>query len=110
MTRDASLDDFATDGETEDSGESPDSDPGTGSEPVQEPTPDADPGSELDPESGANSGPDPGEGSDPDLPPASPTHGWSPEGAVCTACEESVVRRWRSESTGGMVCDDCKEW
>lgn len=40
--------------------------------------------------------------------PADPTYDYSPAGAACDACGESVTRRWRDD--GDYVCDDCKEW
>lgn len=41
---------------------------------------------------------------------AAPTHGWTPGGAPCAQCGETVERRWRADDGEGMVCDDCKEW
>lgn len=40
--------------------------------------------------------------------PAAPTYDYSPDGAACDACGESVTRRWRDD--GDYVCADCKEW
>lgn len=40
--------------------------------------------------------------------PAVSTYDFSPEGAPCAGCGESVEKRWRSEA--GLVCPDCKEW
>ncbi|QZP36274.1 DUF7573 domain-containing protein [Halobaculum magnesiiphilum] len=39
---------------------------------------------------------------------AEPTYDYSPDGAACAACGESVTRRWRDD--GDYVCGDCKEW
>ncbi|WP_458206867.1 DUF7573 domain-containing protein [Haladaptatus sp. NG-SE-30] len=40
--------------------------------------------------------------------PARATYDWTPDGATCAGCGESVERRWRDDD--GMVCADCKEW
>ncbi|WP_227352780.1 DUF7573 domain-containing protein [Haladaptatus salinisoli] len=40
--------------------------------------------------------------------PAGATYGWTPDGAACERCGESVERRWSDDD--GMVCSDCKEW
>lgn len=46
---------------------------------------------------------------DPDaVDPAEATYDWSPDGAACDACEETVERRWLGDA--GYVCADCKEW
>lgn len=44
--------------------------------------------------------------------PAVSTYAWSPEGATCADCGESVEKRWRAEGQrgGDLVCVDCKEW
>jgi hypothetical protein len=93
VTRDASLDDFATGGETD----GPDEEP-------------SDPETEREGEPEATSGVDPEPESRTGETPAEPTHEWSPDGAVCGECGDSVGRLWRSGSTGDMVCDHCKEW
>ncbi len=36
------------------------------------------------------------------------TYSWTPDGAVCTACGQSVEERWANDE--GVVCVDCKEW
>jgi formylmethanofuran dehydrogenase subunit E len=47
----------------------------------------------------------------PDAAPARATMRWSPDGAPCDACGESVARRWRaSAADDDYVCADCKEW
>ncbi|WP_424017565.1 DUF7573 domain-containing protein [Halorientalis pallida] len=50
---------------------------------------------------------EPATDSDP-VDPAASTYAWSEAGAVCTACGESVARRWRDGDD--LVCADCKEW
>ncbi|WP_255152388.1 DUF7573 domain-containing protein [Halorarius halobius] len=40
--------------------------------------------------------------------PAVSTYAFSPGGAACAACGETVEKRWRDES--GLVCGDCKAW
>lgn len=45
---------------------------------------------------------------EPEPEPAKATFDWSPEGAACASCGETVETRWRDET--GMVCDDCKAW
>jgi formylmethanofuran dehydrogenase subunit E len=46
-----------------------------------------------------------------DADPATPTMRWSPDGAACAACGETVTRRWRaSAADDDYVCADCKEW
>ena len=36
---------------------------------------------------------------------------WDAEGAACSACGETVERRWRAdENSTEFVCADCKEW
>lgn len=44
--------------------------------------------------------------------PAVSTYAWSPEGATCADCGESVAKRWRAagQQGGDLVCEDCKEW
>ena len=40
---------------------------------------------------------------------ATPTYDFSPDGATCEACGETVEIRWH-DPDGGMVCADCKGW
>ena len=40
--------------------------------------------------------------------PAVATYGWTPCGAECQECEETVERRWLDED--GLVCANCKVW
>ncbi|MFB6096848.1 MAG: hypothetical protein ABEJ74_05630 [Haloferacaceae archaeon] len=40
--------------------------------------------------------------------PAVATYRWSPDGAVCEACGETVDRRWLDGES--YVCAACKEW
>ncbi|WP_224448467.1 DUF7573 domain-containing protein [Haloprofundus salilacus] len=42
--------------------------------------------------------------------PAVATFRWSPTGATCDSCSETVQRRWHDEETGEFVCIDCKPW
>ncbi|WP_224267861.1 DUF7573 domain-containing protein [Haloprofundus salinisoli] len=42
--------------------------------------------------------------------PAVVTFRWSPTGATCGSCGETVLRRWRDEETDEFVCIDCKPW
>jgi hypothetical protein len=39
---------------------------------------------------------------------ARPTFQWSPDGAACVSCGETVRRRWQSGS--GLVCVECTDW
>jgi len=36
------------------------------------------------------------------------TSGWTPDGAACEACGETVSRLW--DDDGRQVCQSCKEW
>lgn len=40
--------------------------------------------------------------------PAVSTYDFTPGGAPCAACGESVEKRWRDDA--GLVCPDCKTW
>lgn len=40
--------------------------------------------------------------------PATPTYRWSPDGAACDECGDTVEKRWRDG--GRFVCIECKEW
>jgi hypothetical protein len=44
--------------------------------------------------------------------PALSTYDWTPGGADCNRCGETVEKRWRDgDGTGeALVCADCKEW
>ncbi len=43
---------------------------------------------------------------------ARPTMVWTPDGAVCADCGETVQRRWRetTDDTERLVCRACKPW
>jgi hypothetical protein len=43
-----------------------------------------------------------------DVAPTVTTYGWSPSDTTCKACGEPTDRRWRDG--GAMVCGECKEW
>ena len=36
------------------------------------------------------------------------TTAWTPDGAPCATCGETVERRWRQD--GALVCAECKTW
>ncbi|MFC7229218.1 hypothetical protein N0B31_17595 [Salinirubellus salinus] len=40
---------------------------------------------------------------------ATPTYDFSPEGATCESCGETVETRWHDPEVG-MVCAECKGW
>jgi hypothetical protein len=40
--------------------------------------------------------------------PATPTYRFTPDGAACDACGDTVEKRWHDD--GRFVCADCKEW
>lgn len=45
--------------------------------------------------------------------PARPTFRWSPTGAACDDCGETVERRWVADLASDerrFVCEDCKSW
>lgn len=134
--RDASLDEFVdpepSDGDVEGSEEDVDESEGNVDE-SEAAAEDGEPEAETEPEPGSegpaatgDSGPDVDEavegigsadteGGDADQPPtpetvdpATPTLDFSPGGADCEGCGETVRRRWRDDD--GMVCGDCKEW
>jgi hypothetical protein len=113
MTRDASLDEFLG-GEDEEGGEGSEGE-GAATEPVspaEEPPVDAAEES-ADATGGDESPADADRDEDPPLAPAAvdparSTYDWSPDGADCAACGETVEARWRDEP--GLVCADCKEW
>ncbi|MFC6975329.1 hypothetical protein ACFQL1_12805 [Halomicroarcula sp. GCM10025709] len=102
MAEDASLDEFL-DGEDDDTVESAadeepaDTDPAdevsAGGESVE-----TDSTSEGVAESEDSSG----------VEPATTTYAWTGDGAVCSACDEVVERRW--EQDGALVCSACKAW
>jgi formylmethanofuran dehydrogenase subunit E len=101
--RDASLDDFFG-GDDEDEERETDPEVEADAEPA-ETEPET---SESTPET------DPDEDSDGDEPTltveaATPTYDFSPDGATCEACGETVETRWH-DPDGGMVCGECKRW
>ena len=95
VTEDASLDQFASSGKTDES-ETDDS-------------ADSDTSDAADPEESATQFEDADE---PEVEPAVSTFTWSSEGGECADCGASIGRRWRSEGQkdGNLVCADCKEW
>lgn len=106
VPRDTSLDEFASDGESD--GATPDDGADTtdaGKEGWEETATDEGTGT---PNDGASDPPETeaDRGSTGSL----PTHEWTPSGAPCDRCGTPVSRRWRGESGDAMVCDDCKEW
>lgn len=40
---------------------------------------------------------------------AVPTYDFSPNGAACESCGETVETRWQ-DPDAGMVCGECKRW
>jgi hypothetical protein len=95
VARDTSLDEFATD----DGGRSDgDGDGSSGT---------VDDGIDGSPEGSGDPG---AEGPGGESGGVEPTHQWTPTGAVCSRCGESVDRRWRADEGDGMVCDACKGW
>jgi hypothetical protein len=42
--------------------------------------------------------------------PAIATFQWSPSGAACASCGETVQRRWYDKEAATFVCVDCKNW
>jgi len=103
VTRDRSLEEFATGGTTQ----------GPGTEPTAEDSPDpaaaADGSERTGPEKpGATDSGGPDLAGDTPAEPLTTTYQWSPAQRRCGACGESVTVRWRGED--GFVCGDCKEW
>jgi hypothetical protein len=101
VTEDASLDQFASSGKTDES----EDDDSTDSEPISSEPADSESSDEADEQSEELS----------DLSavePAVSTFTWSPEGGECADCGASAERRWRSagQRGGELVCADCKEW
>jgi hypothetical protein len=100
--RDRSLDEFASGAET--AADDPEEDPEAG-----EPAADGEAGSVGD----AESEPDTAEDSPTaGVEPALSTYEWTPGGADCGRCGETVEKRWRDgDGTGeALVCAECKEW
>ncbi|QLG61234.1 DUF7573 domain-containing protein [Halorarum salinum] len=93
MTGDHSLDDFLDAGGSGDAA----ADPAESGEPAPDPEPNDGVGEDERPPTNPES-----------VDPAEPTYDWSPDGADCAACEETVTTRWRQD--GAYVCADCKEW
>ena len=124
MTRDRSLDEFAT-GDASDSSEPADG----GSDPTERDSTDAeDHTSTDDSEVGKSDDSEVGKSDDSevkesedsevddpaesievaDVDPATATYQWDPEGLECPACGRTVDRLWTQEDE--RVCADCKEW
>lgn len=102
MSRDASLSDFAAsdaDDETEDDGPRDDESGDAGS------TTDGETDHPADEEASASLD---SESATVDADPATTTFAWSPDGAACARCGETVRRRWRDGDD--VVCSDCKDW
>ncbi|WP_433625395.1 DUF7573 domain-containing protein [Halomicrococcus sp. NG-SE-24] len=113
MSRDASLSDFDAsdaDDETEDDGprddESADAstDAGSTTDGETDHPADEEASALLDSESATA---DAGSASV-DADPATTSFAWSPDGAACARCGETVRRRWRDGDD--VVCSDCKDW
>jgi hypothetical protein len=108
--RDASLDDFLSSSDEETEGDEPavgseadDMETGPESDPRPEPEPETGPESDTEPDADTAGPP-----SVTEVEPARSTYAWSPDGATCAECGESVEERWESEA--GLVCVECKEW
>lgn len=101
MGEDASLDDFLTASESEESDDEPSESTGDGETAPEEAEP-ADTAAEAEPDDGATAADD----SEPA--PATTTYAWDGAGATCAACGESVERRWQQD--GELVCATCKDW
>ena len=112
--RDASLDDFLSGSDETAQEDTPASE--DEAEAVEE---ESEPEHEREPEVGPERESDPEPVSEPESEPEGPppiaevdsarsTFAWSPDGATCAACGESVAERWESEM--GLVCVACKEW
>ena len=84
MTRDATLDAFGTSEETDD-----DSDGSNESMASKETS---------ETEGRGDDGADP----------VAVTTDWTPAGASCAACGDTVERRWQHQRA--LVCPDCKDW
>jgi hypothetical protein len=114
--RDASLDDFFGDDESEANAEA-DTDVDPGAEGPSEATDTASPTAADTPAGPGPDDPDPDSDSATDaepadsltVRPAQATYDWSPDGAVCAACGGTVETRWHDPDVG-MVCASCKEW
>lgn len=96
VTGNRSLDEF---GATEPSPESPDPEPGTTTETAET---DASGRTTDDPAAAETSTPTDG------VEPVESTYDWTPGGAPCAVCGESVEERWRDAD--GLVCLECKVW
>lgn len=117
---DTSLDDFLDAGEDDEGVEDGDNE-GVADAPDSDTTPDASgddaPATEADADA-HDAGDGPATEADADAPdtddsavdvePATTTYQWTPAGATCAACGETVERRWRGDE--GLVCPNCKEW
>lgn len=84
VTRDATLDAFATSQESADADE---------------------PSETRETSEGEGGGE---EGSDEGTQAIEVTTDWTPAGATCAACGATVERRWQHQ--GALVCSDCKNW
>ena len=105
MPEDASLDQFASSGKTDES----ETDDSADSESV-EPESTAPETSEDSAEQFEKSATESAE--EPSVEPAVSTFTWSSVGGECADCGASAERRWRADGQkdGGLVCADCKEW
>jgi hypothetical protein len=92
VTRDATLDAFATDDDADSRGGGPGDD---------EKAVDADEGGDDETSDDVSAA-----GDEVDAP--LPTTDWTPAGATCAACGAVVERRWRQDDA--LVCPDCKDW
>lgn len=104
VPRDTSLDEFGTD--DADAGSDPEGSPAERSAPSEAGSADGETQADDTHSDGATAEAD---GPDGGVERAAPTHGWTPGGAACAGCGDTVERRWRADD-GEMVCDDCKEW
>jgi hypothetical protein len=108
--RDRSLDEFAT-GETAADEREEENEEATENEPEAAATTD-DESSEAGTDAETADSEAAAEPSERAVEPALSTYDWTPGGADCGRCGETVEKRWRDgDGTGeAMVCADCKEW
>lgn len=100
MTGDRTLDDFSGEAETEGRESTTEADEGEKTTEADESTTEA-----VDEPLGSS--PDP-EAEPAEAEPAVSTYRWTPDGAACDDCGETVERRWLDD--GDYVCAGCKEW
>lgn len=93
MSRDHSLDEFATDTEAVDAA----SDGSHDRESTGDTT-----------DSGEMSSPASPDGSDGSIGPIRPTYAFDADGGACTLCGSQVQERWVQDDE--LVCTDCKDW